>query len=125
MNWIDRLGTSEQDGAWDTHIMHYQIQKFANQLFADVYETGQSKLDALVLGHVAHFDSNDPQGELPLPQHCFVKGVQNDFLGRTVVVAVPVTRMMLRESYPCTDILDIDFLMNEICGFEGWASRSM
>jgi hypothetical protein len=43
-----------------------------------------------------------------VPQCCYVKGFQTDMLGRSGVVAVPVTRAILRASEPWADILDYD-----------------
>jgi hypothetical protein len=37
------------------------------------------------------------------PQHCFVKGFQTDALGRSGVVAVPVTRAMIRDGALCAE----------------------
>ena len=60
-----------------------------------------------------------------LVQHCFIKGEQRDGLGRTVVVGVPVTRMLLRETNPYTDILDVDPVPPMSDPWESWAGRAM
>jgi hypothetical protein len=100
------------------------MQKFANQLLGDMYQGRVSKLDALVIGHVVRVDdAEDEQG--PIQQHCFIKGEQRDGLGRTVVVGVPVTRMLLHETHPFTDILDVDPVPSWDLYWNGWAGRAM
>jgi hypothetical protein len=105
-------------------MLHFQVQKFANQLLGDKYQGRVSKLDALVIGHVVRVDdAEDEQG--PIQQHCFIKGEQRDGLDRTVVVGVPVTRMLLRETHPFTNILDVDPVPSWDPYWDRWAGIAM
>lgn len=97
-----------------------QLQRAANKIFGDVHRGQDFKLDALVFGHLTWLDQQ--QVEIPIPQHCFVRGQQTDSLNRTVPVGIPVTRTMLRRTHPYTDILvldPVDFV------WEHWAGRAM
>ncbi|KAI4941529.1 hypothetical protein J4E91_010705 [Alternaria rosae] len=117
-----QMGRSENE--WDPALLVLQLQTFANRFFEFIGP--ESKLDALVIGHVATLKSpeNPPVHRRPLPQQCFLRGEQRDILGRTVPVAVPVTRMMLRETQPYTDILEVDH-HSAADNWEAWATRAM
>jgi hypothetical protein len=42
------------------------------------------------------------------PQHCFVKGIQTDVLGRSGAVTVPVPRVMIMHNTLCAELLKYD-----------------
>ncbi|KAI4643233.1 uncharacterized protein J4E78_009959 [Alternaria triticimaculans] len=116
-----RMGQSKH--GWDPALLILQLQTFANRVFE--FLGPESKLDALVIGHVATLRNPENLDLVrPLPQQCFLRGEQRDILGRTVPVAVPVTRMMLRETQPYTDILEVDY-RTAADEWEAWATRTM
>jgi hypothetical protein len=121
-------GTSRSTIGWSQDLLQFHLQRFANRLFRDMHEGRVPKLDALVAGHVME-EGIDTHGDVDessaLGEHCFIKGEQRDSLGRTVVVGVPVTRMLLRETHPYTDILDVDLVPIQKNPWESWAGRAM
>ena len=107
----------------DDEQLGMQMQKFANVMFAELYRDPDFKLDALVIGHLAPKKrAGDVDDRHFLPQFCFVKGEQQDFMRRTATVAVPVTRAMLRRTHPCTSILDVDPVAEP---WEQWVGQAM
>ena len=117
----ERIGHSEH--GWDPALVVLQLQTFANRVFE--FLGPESKLDALVIGHVATLrNPEDLERVRPLSQQCFLRGEQRGILGRTVPVAVPVTRMTLRETQPYTDILEVDY-RTAADDWEAWATRTM
>ncbi|KAH3904244.1 hypothetical protein HBI56_176490 [Parastagonospora nodorum] len=72
------------------------------------------KLHALAIGSYIRnrkeerADMGVPGGFKYFSQHCFVRGMQTDMLGRTIAVVLPVTRAILQAAEPLADILDYD-----------------
>jgi hypothetical protein len=104
------------------------VQVFASRLLGDLsrrtHESqNPSKLNALVLGHVAGLRQPHPDRVSPLQQRDFIRGAQKAALGQTTAVGVPITRGMLQDSHPYTDILDVDFGAES--PFERCASRAV
>ena len=90
------------------HGVTIQVHLWANLFFDYLYKRGWSpKLTALVIGCYMP-DDDDNEGLSSFQQHCFVRGLQVDMLGRSTAVAVPVTRAMLRAAEPYANILDYD-----------------
>jgi hypothetical protein len=92
-------------------LSQFHAQRFADAFFRyfhthDLYR----QLKALVIGSLNYPGFRDPNGTLQkcLPQYCYVKGVQTDIMGRSIVVAVRVTRSQLRYQESYADILDCD-----------------
>jgi hypothetical protein len=88
----------------------FQLQRFANAFFRYLHTHDVCRqLKALVIGSVVDVKKLDlEENQLYRPQHCYVKGLQTDILGRSTVVAVPVTRAQLRYAEPYADIVDYD-----------------
>jgi hypothetical protein len=55
-----------------------------------------------------------------IPLSCYLRAEQTDALNRTVAVGVPISRAVLRESQPFTDVLDFDLIAKP---WEQWAGR--
>jgi hypothetical protein len=88
-------------------VLAKQMQKFANMFFGDLYRARCCpSLHILVIGHMANLEK--VEGGWQMPQFCFVRAEQKDNLNRTVAVGVPISRAILRQTQPCTNILDLD-----------------
>jgi hypothetical protein len=121
---INMLGglSEHYGGRWDAELLAMQMQKFANLMFGELYRDPNFNLETLIIGHlgpllrdsdVMEDDGVDDQTHY-LPQFCFVRSSQKDWLGRTVTTAVAVSRSVLRRKHDCTSILDVD------AGVEAW-----
>ncbi|KAI2475873.1 hypothetical protein Ptr902_12699 [Pyrenophora tritici-repentis] len=93
----------------DKKAWAFQTQKWANAFFAYLHERGWCpKLNSLV---IRCYMLNEHEGDAVItyiPQSCYIRGFQTDTFGRSGVVAVPVTRAILRATEPCAGILDYD-----------------
>jgi hypothetical protein len=89
----------------------FHTQRFADEFFR-YFHTHDScrRLKALVIGSLNYPGFRDPNSTLQkcLPQYYYVKSIQTDIMGRSIVVAVRVTRAQLRYAESYADILDCD-----------------
>jgi hypothetical protein len=121
-NWT--VGHPTDDNERDPNIMAMQVQMVADKIFGTLHRHQSCpKLGAIVFGHIKAFpmkrddisDDDDDDDEDTnvfhhgaLPQFCSIKAERGAGLGRVTAIGVPVSRVLLRRTQPCTEVLNLD-----------------
>lgn len=85
----------------------FKLQRFANGFFNYLHSRSWCpNFGALVICSLVQEGPSDFM--LFREQHCYVKGLQTDIMGRSTAVGVPVTRAQLGYTEPYADILNFD-----------------
>lgn len=127
-SWTRRGGYARND----SQTLATQMQTFANLVYGEFFKNPDFNLEVLIIGHLRPMLRGSmalpagEEGDLDpgcryLPQFCFIRSRQEDWLGRTATTGVPVSRSLLRRTHPHVNVLDVD----RVEAFEQWVGQAI